>query len=97
MAKFVIGDTIQFRAEIRDYDGNRVNPVSIKVEIRDANDTLIDEVSLEKESDGIYSAEWSIPTTLSPGTLYAKLVYTAGGYTHVDAKSFEIVDYKSSE
>ena len=50
MPKFIIGDTIQFKAEIRDYEGNRIDPTSINVEIRDANDALIDTVTLQKES-----------------------------------------------
>ncbi len=95
MPKFIIGDTIQFKAEIRDYEGNRIDPTSINVEIRETNDTLIDTVTLQKESTGVYSGEWTIPSTLSAQTLYAKLVYTAGGYTHIDSKSFSVIDYKS--
>ena len=89
--QYIIGDTIKFYAEIKKYDGTLVDPSAISLEIRDSSDTLVTTLTPAKTATGKYEVEWTI--TGDAKTLYAKLIYTAGGKGHIYTTKFDVVTH----
>lgn len=62
--KYLIGDTIRFTGIIKNLDGVLYSPASVKISVYKKNgDCLLNQQSVDKESDGNYKLDWTIEGT----------------------------------
>lgn len=98
---FKLGTTIELVVTFKDFDDNLVDPTTVSAAIRDADFNLVETLSPQKVSTGVYIAYYTVDTDtflaelLADPSEYIELMYeweaTVGGLKSVDRKVINII------